>query len=275
MIDRTFAVIEVCARSGRPITLAELQHQTGLPKPTLHRVCWKLAELGVLAHTDEGFQVGIKLFEFGGMSAELRRLRAVAMPLLHELVNRTGWATNLAVHADGRALLVEEVLGASGQVIPRRVGLSLPLHATAIGKALLCGYTADELDLFIEQGPLRPYTRTTIVRPNLLREHIQKARRRGFAESHEEMTVGTAGVAAPILVDSQLVGAVAAVGAPDERQMAQRAQYVQRAALRISRDLSRAGASRRGTTGVTKRRRDRPAAARGTESPPGDPVPTE
>jgi DNA-binding IclR family transcriptional regulator len=36
------------------------------------------------------------------------------MPHLHQLADETGWATNLAVIADGRALVVEEVYGRRG-----------------------------------------------------------------------------------------------------------------------------------------------------------------
>lgn len=237
MVDRVFCVIESCAGSGRPLTLVDLSNRTGLPKTTLHRVCWKLVELGLLSHGPTGFEVGSKLFALGSMSPELRQLRAHAMPRLHELVARTGWATNLAILAEGKALVVEEVYGATTRAMPRMVGGRLPLHATAIGKALLSGFSEPELALFLGGGLLRPFTPQTVVRPNLLRDQIERTRTSGVAFSHEEWSIGTSGVAGPIHRNGRVVGAVAVVGEPNDSLMRQHAHYVRIAASRISQAL--------------------------------------
>lgn len=238
VVDRVFCVLESCAGSSRGLTLVDLVERTGLPKTTLHRVCWKLVDLGMLAHSEDGFRIGMKLFALGSMSPDLRKLRAAAMPYLHQLVNETGWATNLAVLADRRALIVEEVYGGLSAARRRTVGGRLPLHATAVGKALLAGYDEARVDLLVGTGMLRPYTPTTVVRPNLLRDQLATARRTGVAFSHEEWSMGTSGVAAPILMGGGLVAAVAAVGEPGEPGLRQRAPAVRIAALRIGRALN-------------------------------------
>jgi DNA-binding IclR family transcriptional regulator len=212
--DRLFSVLESCAYSSGPLTLADLVDRTGLPKTTLHRTCWKLVELGALEHDDAGggFRIGTKLFALGGMSPGLRRLRVTGMPLLHELVAMTGAVANLAVLSDRRALLVEEVFGRATPSMAKMVGATMPLHATAIGKALLMGQPEETLDEIIGDRLLRPFTRQTIVRPNLLREHLVMARRAGLAVSRGEWRLGTSGVAAPIVVDGETVAAVALLG---------------------------------------------------------------
>jgi IclR family transcriptional regulator, acetate operon repressor len=238
VVDRVFCVLESCAGSSRALTLVDLVERTGLPKTTLHRVCWKLVELEMLSHADDGFRIGTKLFALGSMSPDLRRLRAGAMPYLHQLVIQTGWATNLAVVADRRALIVEEVYGGHSTSRRRMVGARLPLHATAVGKALLAAHDDAGVDRLIGTGLLRPYTATTIVRPNLLREQLATVRRTGIAFSHEEWSMGTSGVAAPIIVGSTIVAAVAAVGEPGETGLRQRAPEVRAAAVRIRRALA-------------------------------------
>jgi DNA-binding IclR family transcriptional regulator len=237
-----FCVLESCAGSSRALTLVDLVERTGLPKTTLHRVCWKLVELGMLSHSDDGFRIGTKLFALGSMSPELRRLRAAAMPYLHQLVTETGWATNLAVVADCRALIVEEVYGGLSGTRRRMVGARLPLHATAVGKALLVGYDDAGLDRVLGTGLLRPYTATTIVRPNLLRTQLETVRRTGIAFSHEEWSLGTSGVASPVALGGAVVAAVAAVGEPGESGLRQRAPAVRLAAARIRHALTPAGA---------------------------------
>lgn len=238
VIDRVFCVLESCAASGRPLTLVDLSKRTGLPKTTVHRVCWKLVDLGMLRHCDDGFHVSPKLFALGSMSPDLRRLRSVAMPWLHELTARTGWATNLAIIAERRALVVEEVFGPNARRMPRMVGGRLPLHATAIGKALLSGLSETELEDALGQGALRPYTQNTIVRPGLMRDQLDRVRKMGVALSYEEWSSGTCGVAAPIYVEGEVVAAVGVVGEPNERTMQVHAQYVRLTASRLNQALS-------------------------------------
>jgi IclR family transcriptional regulator, acetate operon repressor len=235
---RVFVVLESCAASPRALSLVDLVERTGLPKTTLHRLCWKLVELGMLEHHGGGFRISTKLFALGSMNTELRRLRAVAMPQLHGLVARTGWATNLAVPADGRALIVEEVYGATAHEMRRMVGARLPLHATAVGKALLCGLSDDELDEVIGDGMLRPFTRATIVRPSLLREQLETIRHTGVAYSHEEWSLGTSGVASPVVVCGTVVAAVATVGPPGAAGMRRCADAVRHAAASVGQALS-------------------------------------
>jgi DNA-binding IclR family transcriptional regulator len=215
----------------------DLVEQTGLPKTTLHRLCWKLVELGMLEHARGGFRVGTKLFALGSMNVELRRLRAIAMPHLHQLVARTGWATNLAVPADGRALIVEEVYGASTHDMRRMVGACLPLHATAVGKALLSGFDEETLSRYVGDALLRPFTRNTVVRPNVLRGQLDAIRRGGVAYSHEEWALGTSGVAAPVHAGGTVVAAIATVGPPGAAGMRRCADAVRLAALTVAQEL--------------------------------------
>ena len=235
--DRVFGVLEACAASSRPVSLAELVVRTGMPKTTLHRVCWKLVEHGMLEHDDAGFRVGTKMFALGSMNPGLRRLRALSMPFLQALATRTGWVVNLAILCNRRALIVEEVFGDAMPTVVRMGGATMPLHATAIGKALLSGLEPAELDDLVGTGALRPYTRRTIVRPNLLRQHLAGIRRTGVAISHEEWRMGTSGVAAPVLEDERVVAAVALVGVPDEATIRRLASPVRAAADGVGRAL--------------------------------------
>lgn len=210
--DRLFAVIETCALSPRALSLADLAERTGLPKTTLHRTCWKLVELGMLEHGPDGFRVGTKMFALGCMNPELRRLRVLAMPYMHELVAATGRVVNLAVLSDRRALLVDEVFGTVAPAMPKMMGASMPLHATAIGKALLLGRSPEELDAALGTGMLRPYTKHTIVRPERFRDHLQAAASEGVVFSRNEWRLGTSGLGVPITRDGEVVAALALIG---------------------------------------------------------------
>jgi DNA-binding IclR family transcriptional regulator len=237
--DRLFTVLEACSTSRRPLTLADLGELTGLPKTTLHRVCWKLVDLHVLEHCASGFRVGPRLYALGAMSPELQRLRAIGMPYLHVLVAHTGWVANLGVLCDGRALVVDEVSGFE-RLPPRErmVGRRMPLHATALGKALLAFAPADMREAVLEPAVLKPFTRQTVVRTSLLREQLDDVVRRGYALSHEELRTGVSGVAAPVFADGELTAAIALVGPPDEAALRRLSGHVRLAAQRFGEALA-------------------------------------
>jgi DNA-binding IclR family transcriptional regulator len=235
--DRIFEVLETCARAGRPLTLAQLVERTGLPKSTLHRACWKLVALGALDETERGFRIGTRLFALASAHPDLRRLRAASAPYLHVLCARSGWIANLATRSGDRALLLEEQYHTPHRT-PKMIGTTLPLHATAVGKALLAHAPPEEIDATIARAGLRAFTGHTIVRPQLLLAQLETIRGRGYALSCEEWRNGAAGVAAPVVVDGEVVASIALVGPPDRAVLRQLAGPVLLAAARLARALA-------------------------------------
>jgi len=193
--------------------LADLARQTGLPKTTLHRLCWKLESLGALEQHQDGFRIGAKLFALGAVNPRVQRLRTASMPFLYEMAASTGHVANLAIMEEGRALLIDEVFAAE-KPVPRMVGARLPLHATALGKVLLGAQPPRVRRELVGRDFLPAFTRNTIVRPNVLLEQLEVVARSGISYSREEWRLGFAGVAASVHVDGKLAGALALVGIP-------------------------------------------------------------
>jgi DNA-binding IclR family transcriptional regulator len=224
--------LEACASQQRSLTLAELVEETGLAKTTLHRTCWKLVELGLLEHSEAGFSVGVKVFALGNANPVLSDVRVAAMPLLLELQRSTGAMTNLAILHDGKALVLDALYTAQPS-LPRLVGASLPLHCTAVGKAIAATFDADhreELVVRVQHGLLPAATWRTIVRPGLLREHLDQAAEAGVAASNEEFMTGVCGVAAGVKVRGGATIAIGYVGNFKKNVIAQVTDPVRQAA---------------------------------------------
>jgi DNA-binding IclR family transcriptional regulator len=228
-VDRVFAVLESCAASRRTVSLADLAQMTGLPKSTLHRLCWKLESLGALEHYQDGFRIGPKLFALGAMNPTVQRLRTAGMPFLYELSTATGHVSNLAILQDGQVLLIDEVFAAE-KPVPRMVGAMLPLHATALGKALLASQPVRVRRALVGTELLPAFTRHTIIRPNILLDHLEVIARTGISYSRDEWRLGFAGVAASLPGDGRLSAALALVGIPRTIEVESYAQPVRAAA---------------------------------------------
>jgi DNA-binding IclR family transcriptional regulator len=238
LIDRVFTVLDACAASRRTVSLADLVQLTGLPKTTLHRLCWKLEAVGALEQHQDGFRVGPKLFALGAMNPTLQRLRTASMPFLYDLSTGTGHVSNLAIMHGGRALLVDEVFAAE-KPFPRMVGALLPLHATALGKVLLAAQPTPTRRRLIGTTLLPAFTRHTIVRPKILLDQLEVVARTGIAYSREEWRLGFAGIAASVPGDAPRVAALALVGIPLASDLESYERAVRDAAEGVARALKR------------------------------------
>ena len=73
---RLFALLEVIAQKDEFISLQGLVEETGLPKPTLHRMLQQLESAGIIQKDGEEIFKKIQDFNLIGVKAELKKLQA-------------------------------------------------------------------------------------------------------------------------------------------------------------------------------------------------------
>ncbi|MFA6732529.1 MAG: IclR family transcriptional regulator, partial [Sphaerochaeta sp.] len=79
-----------------------------------------------------------------------------------------------------------------------RVGKSIPLYCTAIGKILLSDLGEGELRGYLDTTHLKPFTPNTLQDPLKLREELKQIRKQGWASDNEEHEMGTLCIGSPI-----------------------------------------------------------------------------
>jgi DNA-binding IclR family transcriptional regulator len=235
---RILTVLEACAETRRPITITEIVEQTGLAKSTVHRMCWKLEELGMLSYTDGRFLIGTKLITIANANPVVTRLRATAIPYLVQLQECAG-ASNLAILNGNNALILDN-LYKSDLRQPPRVGTEVPLHTTAVGKAMLAHLPADRLDEFLRRTRLTAATPRSIVHPDVLRRNLAAVTERGYAISFEEFRSGIVSVAAAFDVSSGMLAAIGCVGLSINRNVLASAKQI----VQVAEQLQQAFADR-------------------------------
>jgi DNA-binding IclR family transcriptional regulator len=211
--QRIVMTLEACAAKKRALTSTELVAETGLAKTTVHRMCWKLVELGLLEHSPDGFSIGSKLFALASTNPSITEVRAAAIPYLVELQRRTGAASSVAVLSAGKALILDGLFTSSFQGSPL-VGHALPLHCTGVGKAIASLLDAEQREqLLFAVDRLPAATKHTIVRPSVLREHLEGIAQTGVAVANEEYELGVKSVAAGFRIRGGGIGAIGCIDA--------------------------------------------------------------
>src|SRR3954449_7304337 len=198
--SRALAVLDAFDAGAPRLSLSEIAERSGTPLTTAHRLLAELTAWGALTRRGDGrYEIGRKLWDLGLLAPVQLELRQVAAPFLLDVHTATRDTVHLAVREGTRALYVERISGRDSVPVVSQVGSRLPLHATGVGKVLLAA-APDEVAEEVLRSLTRE-TRHTVVDPVRLRREIGEIRRRGFARTVEEMSLGTLSVAVPIPVE--------------------------------------------------------------------------
>jgi DNA-binding IclR family transcriptional regulator len=198
VLNKVFRVLDVLAGSESPqMTLAELAVETGIPKPTMHRLLVELADRHVLERTNGGFCLGSRLFELGGQVAGYRSIREAALPYMQDLYEQTRYTISLGVLEGTDVVYLHKMRNHEREYGPAHVGGRLPSYSTATGKAMLASAPHDRVVEVVRTG-LRRLTPRTIAAPGLLVAHLEQIRKSGVARDNEETAAGVSCIGAAI-----------------------------------------------------------------------------
>ena len=219
MAARALSLLDAFDADHPRLTLSELALRAALPLSTAHRLVAELVAWGGLERRpDASYEVGRRIWRLGLLAPVSLGLRDLALPYLQDLSAATGENAHLAVRDGTSALYVERISGRAAVPIVSRAGTRLPLHATGVGKVLLAHASDDVVAQTLAVA--RRATPYTVVTPGGLRRQLADVRRRGYALTAEEMTLGTRSVAVPV-VDPQdrVFAAVGIVVASNRRDL--------------------------------------------------------
>lgn len=242
VLDRALAVFSLFSDDEPELTASEIGERAGIPESSLFRLLTMLVDRGLLVRLPgRRYGIGARLWEFGELSPLALRLRERAIPHLMRLYEVTGENVHLGV-LDGppetaTVLFVGRVTGRRSVPTVSRAGGRGPLHTTGVGRALLATRDDAWLDRFFSQ-PLERETTHSLTDADALRADLARTRKRGYALTREEMTLGNISVAAacgsmPGLPPTA-VGLVVHLDRADERMLA---GVVQRTAREIAAEL--------------------------------------
>ncbi len=187
------------------VGVSRLARQLGLPKSTVQRTLSTLEGAGWVRRDAEArWGLTLRCAVVGQRVMERTTLTEVVRPLVLELRDQTQETVRcFLVDAMDVVLLDLAESGHAVRAVEQDLLGSTPLHATAIGKAALAA-RPDELAALLEQ-PLARVTPRTITDPELLRRDVERAGRRGWAETAEETHLDVGGVAAVAEVSADVL----------------------------------------------------------------------
>jgi DNA-binding IclR family transcriptional regulator len=199
-IERAFGILRFIAGSGsQGARLIEVVRQTGLARPTVHRILQVLEQEGAVLRAPQGkrYVIGPELALLG-LSTALRELRSAASPFLRRLCDEVGDAVFLSVASGLDTVCADRKIGAFPiQVLSIDIGSRRPLGVSVNGMAILSRLkeqkTEEILNANVERFAAYNVPLETVA------ERVRLARERGYVHVEAALVKNTRAVAVPIL----------------------------------------------------------------------------
>lgn len=196
---RAIDLVEEFATTDAWLSLTDLHARTGFPRSSLHGLLRTLHEAGWLQADAGGtrYRLGVRALICGTAYLDRDPAMPYATEALEQLRERTGFTSHYARRHGAQVVYLETRESQRSLHLVSRVGRTLPVHATALGKALLSELTHDEITELV-QGVLSPLTSNTVTTLDALHAECAATRERGFAAEVEEGTPGVRCVASVV-----------------------------------------------------------------------------
>jgi IclR family acetate operon transcriptional repressor len=218
-VTRSLRVLEAVAQH-QPVTVGELTKLFGLPKSTVQRTLVTLAEAGWLRANRKDttrWEIGARVLAVRPAALQGSSLFAAArepMVRLRDAVNET---IHLSVPDALQCMVVVDRVDCDHPVRTfHTIGDTSPLHATAVGRAILAHLPRRDVEDLIAAG-LERFSDTTPVEPEELRAELDRIRTDGYAINRNQYRPGVCAVAAAVLDEDGTPLAAVAVSMPEAR----------------------------------------------------------
>lgn len=239
-VQKTLMILEVVAERGGA-TAREVSDALGVSLPTVYRLLQELVHAEYLVHLkgERRFELGYKLH---GLGVSLHRQLNTPAPVraaIDALHEEAQVAAYFAVYrgADGVVAYVADC-PQHPRIVPLKFGFHEAAHATAFGKILLAGMSAEQQDQYLDVHGLARLTAATISDRTVLEAELHRVSTLGIAWEREEFVPGKTCAAVGVRTSSgAVVGSVAI--SIDTAELAGRAQGIERLLRECTAQVSR------------------------------------
>lgn len=179
----------------------DIARALGMPKSSAHSLVKTMAEIGLLAHSEDGrYRLGWALLTLSERMRTSQTFCHHALPEMESLSRSVRETVLLAVLDRTEVTYVERVEGRHPMIrlAGAAAGTRAPAHCTAVGKVLLASREPREVRELLERAGMKAFTRRTIVDVGTLERELLDVRARGYAVDRQEIVPEVACVAVPV-----------------------------------------------------------------------------
>lgn len=218
-VVKTLALLDLFTTDNPTQTASEIAKTANLPLSTAFRLLTTLVQLKFVEidRSTRKYRLGLKLLELGHVVTQQLDLPALALPILHDLMQRSSESARLSIRDGMEGVFISKVETLQSVRLHTPLGHRVPLHAGASMKILLAFQPEEDIAEYIKHLGKTRIAPNTIIDPDLLQADLARIREQGYAASFSEQSPGAAGVAAPVRDHTGRVVAGITISGPEPR----------------------------------------------------------
>lgn len=189
---RLFALLEAVAQKSQPFTLQTMVEETGLPKPTMHRMLAQLESAGILQRDGNGrhYGTGQRLMRLAENVLLNNTTHGARHAVLTQLVRELGESCNITAFSGSEVLYLDRVETPAPLRFYLHPGSRVPAHCSATGKLFLSQMSPAQRRRLLANVPLEAFTGNTLTTFEALDQELDQVRAQGYAFDNEEFLPG-------------------------------------------------------------------------------------
>jgi DNA-binding IclR family transcriptional regulator len=195
-------ILMYLSTQAAPVPAAGIARELGLPRSSVYHLLSTLAARGFVVHVPEEqrWGLGVTSYELGTGYARQAPLQRLARGPLAALVDHTGQSAHLAVMHGREVIYVIEERARGRAPLVSDVGVRLPAHLAASGRAMLAALSRKQVSALFP-APAAFVSRTGRGPKSLsaLARSLAEIRRTGYAVEDGEITPDFVSVAVAVL----------------------------------------------------------------------------
>ncbi|KWR69575.1 IclR family transcriptional regulator [Arthrobacter sp. W1] len=243
---RMIALLELITTRDQLFTLQSLVDQTGIPKPTLHRMLQQLEAANLLTRHSDGrhYATGSRMRRLAEDTLLNDTRHGARNAILRDLVQQVGESCNITALSGNEVIYLDRVDTFEPIRVHLGPGSRVPAHCSASGKLIVAQFGAAQRERLLDNDRLQRFTAHTITEYSALESELARIRQQGYALDQQEYLDGLVCLAVLVPNASGRSNMCVAVQAPIMRKSAADLEellpLMQRAAADIARieDLS-------------------------------------
>jgi IclR family acetate operon transcriptional repressor len=214
-LDRGLRILETIASNGGSASLAETVRRTALHRSTAHHLLQTLVSFGYLRQDPQtrSYELTAKLFRLTARVWTPEQIGHIGQSIAAELTALTGEGSSVAALRGGEVVIVAKSDPENPFRVVQDIGASRPIHATAVGKAIVAFLPPPERAALLAKLSFERYTSRTLTTREALEKEFGRIRSAGYAIDDEEHYEGVRCIAAPIFAyNGRAVASLCIVG---------------------------------------------------------------
>ena len=184
---RGLSMLELLAEHPDGLELHEIAAALALPKSSAHNLVQTLLAAKYVRITPTAkYQLTLKTFEVGSAAVAAMDMTQVLRQYMLKAFAECNETMHCGVLSGEKVLYIDKIESTRSIRMASHVGILMPLHATAMGKAFLAAMDDAQARTLIGSRPLERLTENTVTDPDALIAQLAEIRRRGWAVETEE-----------------------------------------------------------------------------------------